>query len=325
MVLFVIVAFKRINTAFISGVYMYTKKQLCTNCGQVGHPFRSCLAPVTSYGMILFRVKGTWNQAQVLLQNSSSINGLDNYQPNIEYLLIQRRDSLGFVDLMRGKYKLQEVDYICKQLLGTTLEERKRLLTMPFDELWSELWGITTEMQGQSYRSEKEFSRMKMETLRTGYIHEATGETVTLESLIAKTPCMWATPEWGFPKGRRDFRESDFQCAIREVKEETGLTEADICPIRNMQPIQESFFGSNNIHYCHKYFVAYVPSQDDISMDRSNEHMSREVGNIGWFSLEGALSMIRPENVEKREILLKASSLLRNYCPLRLSTVVTNN
>lgn len=298
---------------------MYAKKQLCTNCGQIGHAFRSCLAPVTSYGMILFRVKGAWNQAQLLLQNATSLNGLDTYQPNIEYLLIQRRDSLGFVDLMRGKYKLQEVDYICKQLLGTTKEERKRLLTVPFDELWCELWGITTDHQGQSYKSEKEFSRVKMETLRSGYLHEATGETVTLESLIEKTPCMWATPEWGFPKGRRDFRESDFQCALREVKEETGLTEVDICPIRNLHPIQESFFGSNNIHYCHKYFVAYVPSQGDIIMDRSNEHMSREVGNIGWFSLDGALSMIRPENVEKREILLKASSLLRNYCPLRLS------
>jgi hypothetical protein len=53
--------------------------------------------------MILFRVKGAWNQAQALLQNPTSINGIDTYQPNIEYLLIQRRDSLGFVDLMRGK------------------------------------------------------------------------------------------------------------------------------------------------------------------------------------------------------------------------------
>jgi len=65
--------------------------------------------------------------------------------------------------------------------------------------------------------------------------------------------------------------------------------------------------------------MAYVASQEDVLMDMTNEHMSREVGNIGWFSLEDALSMIRPENVEKREILLKASSLLRNYCPLRLS------
>jgi hypothetical protein len=53
-------------------------------------------------------------------------------------------------------------------------------------------------------------------------------------------------------------------------------------------------------------------------MDKTNEHMSREVGDIGWFSLDEALRIIRSDNVEKREILLKASSLLRSFCPLRL-------
>jgi 8-oxo-dGTP pyrophosphatase MutT (NUDIX family) len=268
--------------------------------------------------MILFRVKGPWNQAQMLLQNSTSINGLDTLQANIEYLLIQRRDSLGFVDLVRGKYKLQDVDYIRKQLLGTTSEERRKLLSVPFETIWNELWGLTLEQQGHSYKCEKEFSRVKLETLRQGYVCEQTGAFVNLDSLIASTPVVWSTPEWGFPKGRRDFKESDFQCAVREVKEETGLLERDFCPIRNLHPIQESFFGSNNIHYCHKYFLAFVQSQEPAMMDQTNEHMSREVGNIGWFSLEAALNIIRPENVEKREILLKASSLLRNFCPLRL-------
>jgi 8-oxo-dGTP pyrophosphatase MutT (NUDIX family) len=296
------------------------KKQLCTNCGEYGHMFRQCFAPVTSYGMILVRVRDGWNQAQALLQNTASINGLDTIQSNIEYLLIQRRDSLGFVEIMRGKYKLQDIDYIRRQLLGTIQTERDRLLSMPFEELWCGLWGITTDQQGQSYKSEKEMSRAKLETLRLGYLHEETGETISLKTLLATLPCKWETPEWGFPKGRRDYRESDFQCALREVKEETGLTDKDICPIRNLNPIQESFFGSNTIHYCHKYFIAFVNSQKSIEMDRTNEHMSREVGNISWYSLDEALRVIRSDNVEKREILLKASSLLRNFCPLRLTT-----
>jgi 8-oxo-dGTP pyrophosphatase MutT (NUDIX family) len=296
------------------------KKQLCTNCGENGHSFRQCFAPVTSYGMILVRVRDGWNQAQALLQNTSSINGLDTIQSNIEYLLIQRRDSLGFVEIMRGKYKLQDIDYIRRQLLGTIQTERERLLSMPFDELWCGLWGITTDQQGQSYKSEKEMSRTKLETLRLGYLHEETGETISLKTLLATLPCKWETPEWGFPKGRRDYRESDFQCALREVKEETGLTDKDICPIRNLNPIQESFFGSNTIHYCHKYFIAFVHSQKSIEMDSTNEHMSREVGNISWYSLDEALRVIRSDNVEKREILLKTSSLLRNFCPLRLTT-----
>jgi len=299
---------------------MFTAKQktACTNCGEYGHGYRQCLAPVTSYGMILFRIKGTWNQAQTLLQNPSSVNGLDNIQQNIEYLLIQRRDSLGFVELMRGKYKLQELDYIKKQLMGTTQKERERLFLLCFEDLWAGLWGITNEQQSQSYKSEKEISRVKMEALKTGYIHEETGNVIYLKTLLEELPCKYETPEWGFPKGRRDYRESDFQCALREVKEETGLTEKDICAIRNLHPIHESFFGSNQIHYCHKYFLAYVNQQNAIEIDKTNEHMSREVGNIGWFSLEDALQKIRPDNVEKREILLKASSLLRNFCPLRL-------
>ena len=299
-------------------MYAGIKKQTCTNCGEYGHSFRQCLSPVTSYGMILFRVRGEWDQARAILQNSSNINGLENIQSNIEYLLIQRRDSLGFVEIMRGKYKLQEVDYIRRQIIGTTQVERYKLANMPFEELWCELWGISLDQQGQSYKSEKEMSRAKLEALRSGYVCEETGETITLKNLLESMPCKWETPEWGFPKGRRDYRESDFQCALREVKEETGLTERDICAIRNLQPIQESFFGSNHISYCHKYFLAFVHLQNTIVMDKTNEHMSREIGNIGWFSLEEALRTIRADNVEKREILLKASSLLRSFCPLRL-------
>jgi hypothetical protein len=61
-----------------------------------------------------------------------------------------------------------------------------------------------------------------------------------------------------------------------------------------------------------------MPKTKAIDVDTSNEIMTREIGNIGWFSLEKALSLIRADNVEKREILLRTSSLLRNYCPLTL-------
>ena len=294
-------------------------KVTCTNCGIFGHSFRQCLAPVTSFGMIIFRVKGDWNQAAQLSKSSVCVNGLEQKSQSIQYLLIQRRDSLGFVEIMRGKYKLQEIDYIRHQLSSITQKERDKLTNLSFDELWTGLWGITTDQQGQAYRSEKEVSRVKFDGLRNGYTYEVSGEKISLESLLKTIPCTWETPEWGFPKGRRDQRESEFQCALREVKEETGLTDADIIPIRNLQPIQESFFGTNNIHYCHKYFIAYAPGSEDIKIDTKNTMMMREVGNIGWFSQDDALRMIRADNVEKREILLKASSLLRNYCPLILS------
>ena len=41
--------------------------------------------------------------------------------------------------------------------------------------------------------------------------------------------------------------------------------------------------------------------------------MSSEIGNIKWCSLDEAITKIRPDNVEKREILLKAGKIIRNF------------
>ena len=48
-----------------------------------------------------------------------------------------------------------------------------------------------------------------------------------IESLINNSKTNWITPEWGFPKGRRNYMETDNSCAIREFNEETGYVECD--------------------------------------------------------------------------------------------------
>ena len=46
-------------------------------------------------------------------------------------------------------------------------------------------------------------------------------------------------------------------------------------------------------------------------------HMPREIGGIQWCSLDEAISKIRPDNVEKREVLLKAGKIMRNFYPVQ--------
>ena len=59
----------------------------CTNCGEVGHYTKQCMKPVTSFGVIVFRVKGGWNQAENLTSSSLCVNGFTP-ESKIEFLLI---------------------------------------------------------------------------------------------------------------------------------------------------------------------------------------------------------------------------------------------
>jgi 8-oxo-dGTP pyrophosphatase MutT (NUDIX family) len=284
----------------------------CTNCGELNHSFKQCLAPITSHGIIAFRIVNGWNPSKVLAENESAITGLEQSGP-IQFLMIQRRDSLGFVELMRGKYGLNDFTYITTQLKGMTVNERGRFLTLSFQQLWDDLWG--SDRANIQYRQEKEMSRSKMEQLREFGIVDEKGVRRSLIDLFESFGPGWQTPEWGFPKGRRDPYETERACAFREMFEETGLRECDTQMIENLEPIQENFFGTNHIYYCHKYRIVYVKESVKVEFDPSNEHMRREIGNLGWFTLEEALQKIRPENVEKKEVLIRVSTILRNYCP----------
>ena len=282
---------------------------ICTNCNMSGHSYKYCLAPVNSYGIIAFRVKdASWSLAKGLTANNGrGLNGIDSVMQNVEFLLIQRKDSLRFVDFVRGKYTVSDPAYLKQMLSNMTNEEREFLKTTTFDNLWKRVWGSASV---RNYKNDYDNSKQRFDAITA---RDETGKNM-LECIIEETSTIWTQPEWGFPKGRRNPGESDMKCAIREFEEETGIAEGDIKVVQNMEPLLETFYGDNHIHYCHKYFLAQIPVGVDYSPIQTNMHMSREIGDIGWFTIDEALTRIRSENVEKREILLRVSGLIRSYC-----------
>jgi 8-oxo-dGTP pyrophosphatase MutT (NUDIX family) len=291
------------------------KTIFCSNCGEYGHYLKNCLSPVTSFGVILVKLPDWFSQAEELLLNENSVSGYEKVMKDLKYLMIQRRDSLGFIEMMRGKYKITDIDYIRYHINTMTRLEHQKILNEDFDELWNKLWGTPKE-QSLNYRNDKENAKQKLQQLKEGIQDMSSNKIITLQTLINDIITPWDTPEWGFPKGRRDPHEYELQCAFRELYEETGISESDVLYVRNLEPISETFFGSNHVHYCHKYYIMFYNSNKQIKYDSTNMFMLQEIGDIGWFSLEECLKKIRPENVEKKEVLLRASSVLRSYCAI---------
>ena len=257
--------------------------QFCNNCGRHGHLYNNCKRPITSSGIIAFR------------KNTGKY----------EYLMICRKDSLGYVDFLRGKYPLYDKTYILTLIDEMTNDEKERLLLNEFDVLWGNLWG---DCIGLQYRGEEKNAKDKFAQIIRG-IQLGHDQSYNLNSIIAESKTNWSTPEWGFPKGRRNYQENNLSCGLREFEEETGYEKNNIAIIKNILPYEEIFMGSNLKSYKHVYFLGEINYNDK----PKNEFQKSEVSDLTWFTLEECIEHIRNYNLEKIKIIEKIDKTLQRY------------
>ena len=247
----------------------------CNNCGKAGHPFHQCKLPITSIGIIAFR-----NNPNLSINSSK----------DLEFLMIRRKDTLGYMDFMRGKFPIYQKKYILNMMTQMTIEEKNRLRQKYRD---------FHQIVGTVQNTIKE----KIHALIVG-IHHPDGSFYDLLSLLDESDTIseqWHEPEWGFPKGRRNVQENDYDCALREFSEETGYVISVLQNIRNILPFEEIFIGSNYKSYRHKYYIMHIPYDASISSTKS--YQKSEVSGMEWKSYAQCLKDIRSYNLEKKRIL----------------------
>ena len=254
----------------------------CNNCGKSGHLYHQCKKPITSTGIVLFRKNKT----------------------KFEYLMICRKDTLGYVDFLRGKYPIYNYNFIKNLIHEMTTVEKEKILNMEFEQLWKALWG---ERVGMQYKNEEKMSQEKFKTLKLGVSNKS--NEFKLQDLINSCDTDWEEPEWGFPKGRRNNLENDLTCALREFEEETGIKKTQIEVVKNILPLEEIFTGSNLKSYKHKYYLANIKN-NRICI---NNFQKSEVSNSKWFTLEECIKTIRPYNFERIELIKNIEKILHKY------------
>ena len=264
------------------------KRVYCGNCGKIGHIYKHCTDPITSLGIILYRIT----------------------EHGREYLLVMRKDSLGYVELIRGNYPLDDMEYLKNIFEEMTLTEKERIITNPFSSLWNNLW-VEDEEKKAKYQKEFINSEKHFNILKEGI--EIDGEYTDIKILVENSTSNWKKPEWGFPKGRRNLKERDLQCAVREFEEETDISRDAIYVLRCIDPLEEDFMGSNKKYYRHIYYISKLIS--DIPEPAINSELKLqviEIGDIKWLTLSEALKSIRSYNKEKKNILREADTLIES-------------
>lgn len=251
----------------------------CNNCGNKGHLYRQCKYPVLSYGIICI------------------------HDTNV--LMIQRKDSICYIEFLRGKYKVDNPTYIIELLNRCSVSERTLIRNSSFDDLWNKLWFSGNKKKIQTDRMIKEYqkSKQQFETLKQS----------NLINLLDQCSQNYSTPEWEFPKGRRSCRETNIQCAIREFEEETDLTSDEYILLDNVSPISEEYVGSNGVRYKHIYYLSFYKGIRDLTINNTKYEQFSEIGDIQWLTIDECSQKIRKEQSTKLTVIQQVDEFSKRW------------
>lgn len=229
---------------------------------------------IDSYGIIAFHIS------------------METKEP--KFLLYQRRDTFEYIEFVRGLW-INE-----KQLPGMfslmSAEERQRIREYTLRELWNDLW---VNQNFEAYvalgfsKAQKKYDQIK---------HKLSSYLNDTQTYIIET-------HWGFPKGKKNPKETAIEAATREFEEETKLSKTKLI-IDNFQPFTELFKGTNRKMYGTYYYLAEyrsltedLPPMKETPMGIRKQTVSEEAYVVKWFSFAEAC---RKLDVRRQNILRQA-------------------
>ena len=245
----------------------------CRNCGNMGHKLKNCRFPRLSYGIVLFNKKN-------------------------EIVMIEKHDSISYIEFIRGKYSVGNTDYIQLLVDRMSNQEKIKINNLSFNELWYSIC--------YSENSSKEYEKSMIKYDKIKYD--------LLGKIINSSKNKYEYNEWEIPKGRRNINESNKEASIREFLEETNIDPSKYDIFDNILPFEECYIGSNNIEYKNIYYIASLKNNLELFIDKENKEQIREVKDIKWIGKSDYIRYVRDYSDYKLDVLTDIYSFLdSNY------------
>jgi len=220
------------------------------------------------------------------------------FDNKILFLMIRRKNTFGYIDIIKGKYDIDNTILFSYLINIMTSTEKNDMMKYDFKTLWQKMWLYPTNYSNEL---ETKFNSNK----------------VQIRDYIQKSKTLWYEPEWEFPKGRKNSKETEINCAKREFTEETGINHKTIHIIQNIIPYEEIYVGTNFKCYKLKYFLTYI---SDINVDIS-KYQKTEVSAIKWLSYDECINKIRYYYFEKKNNLEKINNLIKSLRLIKIYNI----
>lgn len=190
-----------------------------------------------------------------------------------EVLLVCKRFTYAFNAFVHGNYR--DDDESLRALFnGMTVDEKLDILSFNFSQMWYRIWlGQKTDRTRLYIKAKRRFEDVFM------YDDAARAR---LRQLINQSTN--SRRIWEIPKGRKKSNaEYNVHCAIRELREETGLTKNQY---KLFLATRKYTYMDGDVTYTNIYYPALINYNISPRISFNNKEQTDEIVDIRWMSIE---------------------------------------
>ena len=287
-----------------------------------------------STGLILVRTPDQTRHAK------DSSGGREEYQA----ILVKGRLTYAFSDFIHGRYDQGKLDTVRQLLSNMTIEERMLLETLDFQRIWDVAWPKATRFM-LDWRPGGTTAYDRMRNQQRGWPATSPQRETLFQRRRAKFTDAWlanrtstdkllallrevrggGTSRWEFPKGKRHSSgESDISCALRECREETGISPSAYRILPGFSRVE--LYVHMRVLYVNTYFLAVLDrtvADPAACISLSSPEQVTEISDVRWMGLEDMRRVIGPVGRDLTVMARAAFRYVRDYRKGKVARLVT--